>query len=263
MVKVFRKGRVIILDETLEAEKILSSPNPVIDYNKMLVIGKYFYYEKGFSKRDVEEKILEYCSRNETFNIYFFRDMIDRVLRDIKKRSIKKDGQNVAITKKEISMLKVLPHKIYRIALYMLFISKFEKYQKLSINKIQRPVGFKTYCNYPIETIIYSLEKSRGDFNRFNKEEEKKIAKILLEKEVAKPVFLSRAFEMLIADFESKDVEFVIESIFDFDNQIKYYCLKCGGVCKKSKKHDFCEGCYQIDLRNRKTEQKRKERSVS
>jgi hypothetical protein len=39
--------------------------------------------------------------------------------------------------------------------------------------------------------------------------------------------------------------------------------LKCGDVCKKSKKHDFCEKCYREDLRNRKTEQKRRERTLS
>lgn len=249
-----KKGRRIVLDERKEVEKILSSPTLNIDYRKIFKIAKY-YYEEGLKENQVEQKILEYCYKSDVFNIYFFRDMIDKILKDAKSYHLRKSNQNVAITKKEIDVLKKLPHKIYRIALYILFISKFEKYQILSKKKLNKARGFRTYFNYSLETALYSVQDLKGDANRLSKKEEVEIGKILTNSGIIKMVFsIKPAWEVLISDFESKDVEFAIESNLDFDNQIKYYCIRCGNVCAKSKKHDFCEDCYGKDLRNRKTE---------
>lgn len=257
MIRAKSKGRRIILDERKEVEMILSSPTTNIDYRKIFMIAKY-YYEQGLKKNQVEEKLLEYCNKSDVFNIYFFQDMIERILKKAKEYHLKRSDQNIAITKKETEILKVLPHKIYRIALYMLFVAKFEKFQNLSKNKKTKikSKGFKTYFNYGIRTALYSVEEIKNEQNRFSQKEMVKISKIIANNGIAQPLFLAEneAWEILIADFESKDVEFVIESNLNFDNQIFYYCLKCGNKCEKSKRHDYCMYCYKEirkeDVRN-------------
>ncbi len=257
-----KKGSRIILDEKLEVEKILSFPTLNIDYKKIFKIAKY-YYEEGLNTRQVEEKILEYCNKSDVFNIYFFRDMIDRILKDAKSYHLRRSNQNIAITKKEIDVLKKLPHKIYRIALYILFISKFEKYQILSKKKLNNKRGFKTYFNYSLESALYSVQELKGGANRLSKKEEIEIGRVLTKAGIIKMIFsIKSAWEVIISDFESKDVEFAIVSNLDFDSQIKYYCVKCGNECKKSKKHDFCENCFSEDLRKRKAESVRKTRRL-
>ena len=249
------KGRFIVLDERLEVERILSSPSLDFDYRKVFMLSKY-YYEEGLSKNQVRNKILEYCEKSGVFNIYFFQDAIDKILKDSSLFHLKKSNQNISITKKEINVIKKLPHKIYRIALYMLFVAKFEKYQVLSKKKINKAKGFKTYFNYNIQTALNSIQKIRGGVNKLTKKEEIEFGKSIFQVGFAKPVFLSEAWEIFVADFESKNVEFIIESEIDFDSQIKYYCLECGEVCNKSKMHDLCEKCYDIKRkeydRNRK-----------
>ena len=60
---------------------------------------------------------------------------------------------------------------------------------------------------------------------------------------------------------KSEDEVFTL--VTDIDNAIDFiptFCTDCGKEYKITGKRDRCEECYLIDLRKRKTEQKRRER---
>lgn len=242
MWKENKNAKKIILDEEKEAERLLSSPTGEINYNKLSLMAKYLY-SKGMNKKNVYSKIIEYCRKSEVFNIIFFEKMISDVVRKSKIYTPKKSNFKISITKKEVDVIKTLSHRYYKIALYMLFVAKIEKYQSYKKEKKLKTISFRTYLNYDIESAMYSsgFETSKKEIFL--------IGEKLVDCGFGRPILGTYNWEVYCADFDSKDSEFVIDGDLDFDGQIKYYCIKCGNSCVKSKKHDFCESCYFVKVK--------------
>lgn len=240
-----KKANRVILDEEKEAENILSSPTGEIMYDKVFLIGKYFY-SKGYSRKKVHLEILKYCEKSELFNVIFSSRMINYVLNKSKSYKLRKSNFKISITKKEVDVIKSLPHRYYRVALYMLFVAKMEKYQTFKKEKKAKNKSFRTYFNYDLESAMYSsgLPTSKKEIISMGEK--------LFDCGFGEPILGTYKWEIFIADFNSRDSEFVIDGDLDFESQIKYYCLQCGKKTEKPKKREYCDECYSSYRRNRK-----------
>jgi len=248
-----KKAKRIILDEKNEAERILSKkPEKYITYKTLLIISKY-YYSIGLDYKKTKKKVVEYCMSSEYFNFTLREKTIDKALKDAKFYDLKSSNYKIAITKKEISKLKILNHKEYKIALYMLFIAKLNRYQ--GEKKSKKTKSFNIYYNYDIKTAYYNVI-NESNINGNNTISEIQSLRLLHNLKVAGILVptMWRTHNLLCCDLENtRDIEFIIDASKNFNSQIKYYCIKCGNQTEKNK-HDYCDDCYKKDLRNRKTE---------
>jgi hypothetical protein len=254
-----KKSKRIILDEKKEAEKILlTNPEKYITFNILFLLAKY-YYSLGLDYKKSKKKIIEYCMKSEYFNLTLRESSIDKALKNAKFYDLKSFDYKIPITKKEIDKLKLLTHKEYKVALYMLFIAKLDKYQGKKKNK--KVKSFNLYYNHDIKTAYYNVTdegKERGR-HTLSDNDGLKLLYSLKQKGILVPT-MWRTHVILCADLENtKEVEFIIDASKSFNSQIKYYCIKCGKTTEKNK-HDYCDECYGKLRRESKTELQRKYR---
>lgn len=263
-----KNAKKIVLDEALEAERILSQPpGKYISMKDMILICAY-YYGKGLDTKNVRKKLVSYCSGSDYFNFTIRDKSIDKAITLGKMRVLKSSDYKIAITKKEVDRIKKLPYLEYKIALYMLFIAKLDKYQKIR-KKEKRAKSFSLYFNYDFKTAYYNVVNEKNAFNGnlllakkgISRDKEIEMVNHLISSGVVS-LTLTKNFKINFADFENaKNVAFIIDATKPFFSQIKYYCIECGTETIKNKRHDFCENCFQQDLRKRKTESMRKLRT--
>ena len=239
-----KKAKEIILDENLEVLDILSKPpENYITFNTMKLIGTH-YYMLGLDTKQVRKKLLEYCMKSDYFNLTLRSDTMEKALTKAKFHILKSSNYKIGITRKEIDKLRMLSHSDYKVALYILFIAKLERYQKTN-KKDKKAKSFITYFNYRLKTAYYNVT---GNNNTLSKKDDVSMLNRLIVAGIAMPT-LNQSLIVLCADFEnSKNIEFIIDASRDFLSQIKYYCVACGKETKKNKR-DHCDECYKI-IRN-------------
>lgn len=237
-----------------EADKLLKFPPSEIEYKNIFLVCKLLY-SQGMTTKELKKKIFEYARKIPSYNDILHKDMIEKIIIRSKAYSLKRSDINIAITRNEIQKIKKFPHKIYKIALYILFLSKLEKFQDYNKNDTSKPKKFKTYLNYSIKTVCYNIGINLTDKEFFEMCHE------LTRLGIIYPTLnTTESWVVLIADYDDKNIEFIIDANKQFSDQVKYYCINCGNQCEKSKRHDLCKDCYKIDLRNRKNISDRKNR---
>lgn len=260
-----RKAKRIILDERIEAERILSSePEKYITFRTMLLLGKYFY-SFGLSNREVKKKLCDYCVKSEGFNFVLRGFTIDKALKKAKMYNLKSSDYRIPITEKEILKLKVLPHKDYRLALYIIFITKLEHFQKLTNDKVKsKAKSFTPYFNHDLKTAFYNFNTVTKSNNKgVSAKEELEILHRLCMAKIIEPTYRKSLIVKCIDFDNSRNIEFIIDASKDFISQIQYYCMSCGDKVDKTKKNNYCSNCYRLELRLNKTNTMRKIRNPS
>ena len=237
-----KRAKKIILDEEKEAKRLLSEPPSSTRYRDLLILSKYFI-NKGFQKNEIKDKLLEYCESSGVYNYIVEGNILDGAIKKSYLYEFKQTGLKIGITKKECDILKKLSHKDYRIALYILFISKLEKFQKIDRDK-KKPKKFDCYFNHEIGDAVYNCSSSK-----MSKKAIYDLSNRLYKNGILEPI-LGRNWvywKILCADFDGKKFEFILDSSVDFSCQIKYYCITCGKqLSQKSKMRDDCNDCYKI-----------------
>jgi len=242
-----RKAKRIIIDEEAEAVRLLENPEPYFSYGSVKLLARY-YYSHGYKKKDVRNMIYVYLDGMSGYNPIEHEKDIEDILKKAKDAQLRKSGYNIAITKKEIEKLKVLPHKEYKIALYMLFLAKLGKHQP---SKSKRPKNFKTFLKFhDVKTCAYNV-----GINLTHRQSLQMAHRFYLAG-IIEPTFIGDdTIVVSCADDSNKDVAFIISGNEDFESQIKYYCVECGNETVKAKKHDFCTTCHskkkREDTKNR------------
>ena len=247
------KADKIIIDEEREAKRLLENPEPFFSFRSLMILAKY-YYSLGLQPKDVKKEIQKYLSHIEFYNNEFYEKNIDKLIKKSRLFSLKRADIKVAITKKEIAILKKLSHRNYKIALYMLFLGKVEKYQHIKKGE-KRARNFKTFLNYNVQSCAYNI-----GINLTNNQA-MKLGHELYLAGVIEPTYVEDGIVLVCANDDNKNIEFVIDGKEDFLSQIKYYCTKCGNMTEKFKRHDYCAECYKEDLRIRKLKTIKKIRS--
>lgn len=229
-------------DEEKLALEILSKVPKTISYKEVGVICRY-YYDLGLDTKKVKEKIYDYYSSHIEINSVVDYVFLDKIIQKNRLLSLRKSA-NIPITKKEIEVLKKLNHKDYKIAIYILFLVKLEKFQNIK-KKDNKLRSFKYLLWHDIRSCSSSIGISLTE----------KKAKELLHRfylvGFAEPTLLGdykRQSPICITCADSsngKNIEMVIEGKSDFLSQIKYYCISCGRETIKSKMHDYCQDCYR------------------
>jgi hypothetical protein len=253
-----KKAKKIILDEARRAEEILSSVVLEIKFDDVVLLAKYFF-SKGLKPKQVKDKIIENCKRSELFNLMFFDKMIGVAVKKARLYNLRISNLKIAITKKEIDKLKKIPHKDYEVILYMLFVAKLQKFQSIKKDAVGQVKSFRTYFNYTLEDAMYSSGVYKEHGVGSSKKDLIRIGREIFKNKIGTP-FLNYNWEMICADFESRDVEFILDGDLDFRSQIKYYCLGCGKQYDKIKRYDFCEDCHSEDLKKRNLKSQKKKR---
>lgn len=258
-----KKAKLIIFDEKGEAEKLLSQPpEKYITYKTMMLICKY-YYSLGFDSKKVKKLLIDYCNSSEYFNFTLSEEKLNRAVRKAKLYSLNSFNYRIPITKNEVNKLKVLSHKDYRLALYILFITKLERYQNIK-KKNAKAKTFSPYFHYDLRTAYYNMMRNFGNGNQtITKKEALDIFRRLYKAKILKPMINKETIMVLCADFENKGTEFIIDASKPFLEQVKYYCLLCGKETAKSRNHDFCKECYSEKRKNDKLEKNREYRARS
>jgi len=254
------KFRKIILDEEFEAQKLLSSSEALkeITFRQLFIIGKY-YFSQGMTTQNVRKKMREYCSRYNLYNEVLQNSSFEYALKKSKLYSgLKKSNYKISITKSEFEILKKIPRKYYKLGLYILFVSKIEHYQNFNKRSSKKTRNFLVYSNHSIKEYSMNLGKP------ISEDEENLIGYELSKSGLLEPILYGRrGFGWIVpgASFQNKDSVFIIDGSLDFNCQIKWYCVNCGVVLdNKSKKHDFCEGCYIQKKKEKDAERKRNSR---
>lgn len=237
------KPKRIIIDEEKEALRLLSADKVFFDYGALRILSKY-YFSLGLQPSEVKKQITKYLQKVEFYNETFYEADIDNIIKKARFYKLKRADLKIAITKKEVDVLKVLNHKDYRVALYMLFLAKAEKYQ--SIKKGQKKTkSFKTFLNHDIKSCAYAVGVS------LNSKQTLQLGRRLYLAGVIEPILLENTLIITCAS-DDKKIEFVIDGKEDFLSQIKYYCVKCGEVViSKRKYHDLCDNCYKEKVREK------------
>lgn len=246
------KSVKIIIDEEQEALRILSSNEKFFNYKSIVLLAKY-YYGLGLDTRKVKKQISEYLRKIEFYNPAFYDDDVDKIIKKNKFYSLKRADVKIAITKKESMVLKKLNHKDYRVAVYMLFLGKLEKFQSMKKNE-KKTKGFSTFSNHDIKSCAYNV-----GINLTHKEAMMLYHRLYLAK-IIEPLYMDARL-IICANYDDKDVEFIIDGKKDFLPQIKYYCSNCGRmILEKAKYHEFCSECYRVDLKRRNADIQRRKR---
>lgn len=238
------KSKKIIIDEEQEVLRILTNPEKEFNYKSIYLLAKY-YYSLGLPKKLVRKNILDYLDKIEFHNEVFYDKDLDKILNTSQLYQLKRADLHVGITKSEIEILRHLSHKDYRVALYILFLGKIDKYQSLKKNET-KVKSFKTFLNHSIKTCAYNAGISLSE------KESLLLGHRLCLAGVIEPTFIEDTFVISCADYSDKKIAFIIDGKKDFLSQINYYCVSCGKETKKNK-HDYCVECYK-GVRN---EQKR------
>lgn len=242
-----KKKTKILYDEEKFALEILSRTPNSISLREAGVLCRY-YYDLGLDTKKVKQKITEF------YSLYFPANQItDGLLLDVitqrnKLLSLKKSA-NIPITKKEIAILKKMPHKDYLVALYILFIVKLEKFQNINKKNNKKLKSFKYLLWHDIRScalsVGISLTEKQGYemLHRFYKVGFAEPT-LIGDYNIISPILISGA-----DSYNGKNIETVIEGKKDFVSQVKYYCVKCEKQTEKSKRHDFCKACYLEEKR--------------
>lgn len=242
---IYKRARKIIIDERGEVEKILASPpEKYVSFEVMKLIAKY-YYDKGYTYKETKKKLIQYCKQSG-FNLVLREQTIDNALKKAKFLSLKSNDYKIPITNREVEKLRVLSHKDYRLALYMLFIAKLEKYQNISKKK-NKSKSFSIYFNYDIRTAYYNMiNEDSNNTKTISEREERETLRRLVLAGILVPT-LNATHELLCADTENnKNIAFIIDASKPFLGQVVYYCAKCGKrIEAKSTQHDLCKVCYK------------------
>jgi hypothetical protein len=243
------KSKRIVIDEEKEVARILSTTEKEFSYKSIYLLSKY-YYSLGLSKKCVKNNIVEYLNKIEFNNDVFYEDDLEKILTKSKFYPMKRADLHVGITKSEIDVLKNLSHKDYKVALYILFLGKINKYQSIKI-KETKAKSFKTFLNYNIKTCAYNVGIQLSEKEAFLLGHRLSLAGVI------EPTLIEDTCVILCADYSDKKIEFIIDGKEDFLSQIKYHCTSCGKETKKNK-HDYCDECQSIKNKenNRKRVQK-------
>ncbi|MFZ2992502.1 MAG: hypothetical protein WA061_02190 [Microgenomates group bacterium] len=242
-----KKASRIILDEEAEAERLFSIVPTSIRYKDIFIMAKYLY-SKGENTMSVKNKLLGYCESSETYNYVVEGNTLDSAIKNAKLYDIKKSGLKIGITKKETDILGKLSHRDYRVALYILYVSKLEKYQSSDGDK-NKPKRFECYFSHGIEDAVKSCSNTKMSRNAiYDLSHRLFLANVLVPKIGRNWVY----WEVICSDFDSKKFEFIIDSSCDFNSQIQYYCVNCGKKLeKKSKMHELCDECHSTQVKEK------------
>jgi len=245
------KQTSIKYDEEKLALEILSNKSPkMISARDAGVLCRY-YYDLGLDTKKVRKKIYEFYSMHMDINSMVDNSVLDSIIQRNKLLVLKKSA-NIPITKKEMEVLKKLSHKDYKIAVYILFIVKLEKFQNIK-KKDTKLRSFKYLLWHDIRSCALSVGISLSE------QKSKELLHRLYEVGFAEPTLLGdyrrqSPISIICADSSNgKNIEMVIEGKKDFLSQLKYFCVSCGKQAQKSKMHDFCQICYK---EKRKTDKK-------
>lgn len=247
-----RKSKKIIIDEEREALRLLGNRENFFNYKSIGLLARYFY-GLGLDTKNVKKQIIEYLKGVEFYNSAFYDSDVDKIIQKNKLFSLKRADVRIAITKKESKILKKLCHKDYKIATYILFLGKLEKYQgvKKAKNKTR---GFKTFFNHDIKSCAYNVGVN------LTFKEAMLLSHRLYLAGIIEPLYMDACI-IPCANYDDKEVEFIVDGKQDFLPQLKYYCTECGSmISEKGKYHEFCGECYQKDLRKRNAEIQRRKR---
>jgi hypothetical protein len=257
------KFKRIILDEELEAKKLLSSSEVLkeITFRQLFIIGKY-YFSQGMTTQNVRKKMKEYCFRYNLYNEVLQNSSFEYALKKSKLYSgLKKSDYKISIKKSEFDILKKIPRKYYKLGLFILFVSKIEHYQNFNKGSSKKTRNFLVYSNYSIKEYSMNLGKPISD------NEENIIVNELVRNGFMEPIIYGRGGRLTwiisCANFENKDSIFIIDGSLDFNSQVKWYCSRCGNILEnKSKRHEFCDNCYREIRKEKDVKRKRKAKKI-
>lgn len=251
------KFKKIILDEELEAQKLLSSSEALkeITFRQLFIIGKY-YFSQGMTTQNVRKKMKEYCSRYNLYNDVLQNSSFEYALKKSKLYSgLKKSNYKISITKSEFDILKKIPRKYYKLALYILFVSKIEHYQNFNKRSSKKTRNFLVYSNHSIKEYSMNLGKPISEL------EECRIGYELSKVGFIEPILYGKmgfGWVVSCANFENKNSIFIIDGSLDFNSQIKWYCQRCENILEnKSKRHEYCSNCYHEIRKEKDIKRKR------
>lgn len=246
--KRYSKARKIVFNEVKQALEILETPpEKYIKFSTILVLAKYFRFILGADTKKTRELLLEYCNRNPGFNYVIRRKTIDKALEISKLYPIKESPYKIPITRKEIRAIRNLPHTLYRIVLYMIFLIKIERFRAGS--KKSKLKSMRPYLNYDIKTIYFNAT-GRSITNKQSYD----ILHRLTSMGLIEPTFKRTTLVNCVDFSNTKDVAFIVDATLPFMEQVIYFCSSCGTELDSMKRHSLCTLCYKKDRREKKTE---------
>lgn len=258
------KFKRIILDEEIEAQKLLSSSEALkeITFRQLFIIGKY-YFSRGMTTQNVRKKMKEYCSRYNLYNEVLQNSSFEYALKKSKLYSgLKKSDYKISITKSEFDILKKIPRKYYRLSLYILFVSKIEHYQNFNKRSNKKTRNFLVYSNHSIKEYYLNLGRAVSD------NEENEIVNELTKFGFMEPIIYGRGGRLTwiisCANFENKDSIFIIDGRLEFNLQVKWYCLKCEKIIENNSYNNnkYCGDCYRNMRKEKNSKRKKDKRNV-
>jgi hypothetical protein len=234
----------LIIDEYKECERIIEDGfTRDISFYELSLLAKYFRsFGLGFPK--IREELIGVCKKHlPYFRELAYSDLLDRAIKNCKDNVLKKNVEYVIITKKEVDVIKNLPHKYGKILFFMLVIAKKDKFIQTKTNPTEemKEHGYFYTCDFDSVLKATKLRINKAEANHlkyFFDGENGYISAILSNK---------YAWRICFAD-DNSEPQIVVndfENILDF---FPYFCPECGEQYfdKTSKKHDLCDDCYSV-----------------
>ena len=206
------------------------------DKRELLLYAKYLRHVLGYKDVKIKKKLIEFCSKDSSFNEVIERKHIKFCVKNSKVKLFTRTS--ILITREEINRAKKLKNFVaQKVYLSLLLIAKRNRYNSVSIKlftEIKRISGVNC-TTIELGSILHLLYK----------------AKLIYPTANEKNNFIDGYNKILDIDFEG-EAEISINSDRDLFNFSKIYEKYCGGyliyceVCKKEmirkgSAHKLCE----------------------
>jgi len=245
----------LIFDEKKAAEEILQNGFSSFMSNKDLgILAKYFKY-LGKNKIQIRKSLIEFCEKyNPEFNEVLSREKINNAINSSDKFGLRLPVI-INITESELKSIKNIEnYNRQKILFVMLVIAKYAKYSGTRYKAKKESIYDDNF--YVNEKTTSILKMAKVNINKIDR---RKVFVDFNKLGIIKPTY-GGGFQIMIVD-ELSPISLTITDMDDMIDFYPFYCEKCGKLAEKSKRHNYCEECYQEDLRNRKTKTMKKLRT--
>jgi hypothetical protein len=218
------------------------------------ILAKYFKYI-GKNKSQIRESLIEFCEKyNPDFNYILARNKIEYAIKICEKYGLR-FYMDIIVTESEMEKIRGCgDYKHQKILFAMLAVSKYFKYNDTKLNKDNKKdieydnnkENESQYSNnfYVNEKFINIVKSAKVNVNKVQRKD--------LLNDLQQGGFIEtlrrrdgKIFYVINIVDENSPKLVVINDMYNVVDFCPFYCEVCGEKCEKSKRHNYCEECYQ------------------